>query len=81
MWNISRELTITTAICSSLIPLTEQVNRLTTGYGEHTTKKQIGKSEEELQKQMQAVRTFSDDTHMELGLDKCKKKLCLRKEN
>jgi len=31
------------------------------------------KSEEELQKQIQTVRTFSDDIHMEFGLDKCAK--------
>jgi hypothetical protein len=31
----------------------------------------IGKTEEELQKQIQTVRTFSDDVHMEFRLDKC----------
>jgi len=35
--------------------------------------KLIAKSEEELQKQIQTVTTFSDDTHMEFGLDKCAK--------
>ena len=30
----------------------------------------IGKTEEELQKQMQVVRTFSDDIHLEFELDK-----------
>jgi hypothetical protein len=35
--------------------------------------KLIGKSEEELQKQIQTVKTFSDDIHMEFGLDKCAK--------
>ena len=30
--------------------------------------KLIGKTEEELQKQMEAVRNFSDDIHMEFGL-------------
>jgi hypothetical protein len=33
----------------------------------------LGKSEEELQKQIQTVTTFSDDIHMEFGLDKCAK--------
>jgi len=33
----------------------------------------IGETEEELQKQMQIVRTFSDDIHTEFGLDKCAK--------
>jgi hypothetical protein len=31
--------------------------------------KLIGKSKEELQKQIQTVKTFSDDIHMEFGLD------------
>jgi len=35
--------------------------------------KLISKTEEEIQKQMQVFRTFSDDTHMEFGLDKCTK--------
>jgi len=51
----------------SLIPLTEQLNKLNTEYEEYTTKtkvshllymaalKLIGKTEEELQKQMQVV--------------------------
>ena len=30
----------------------------------------IAKSEEELQKQIQIVKTFSDDIHMEYGLEK-----------
>jgi len=71
--------------CISLIPLTEQLNKLNTGYEEHTTKtkvsyllymddlKLIGKTEEELQKQMQVVRTFSDDIYFEFGHDKCAK--------
>jgi hypothetical protein len=66
--------------CICLIPLTEQLNRLNTGYEEHTTKtkishllymddlKLIAKSEEELQKQIQTVKAFSDDIHMEFGL-------------
>jgi hypothetical protein len=53
-----------------------------TGYEEHTTKtkishllymddlKLLGKSEEQLQKQIQMATTFSDDIHMEFGLDK-----------
>jgi len=68
--------------CICLIPLTEQLNKLDTGYEEHTTKtkishllymddlKMIAKSEEELQKQIQIVKTFSDDIHMEFGLEK-----------
>jgi len=71
--------------CICLIPLTEQLNRLNTGYEEHTTKtkishllfmddlKLIAKSEEELQKQIQTVKNFSDDIHMEFGLEKCAK--------
>jgi hypothetical protein len=67
----------------SLIHLTEQLNRLNMGYEEHTTKtkifhllymdnlKLLGKSEEELQKHIQTVTTFSDDIHTEFGLDKC----------
>jgi len=30
-----------------------------------------GKRKEELHKEMQVLRTFSDDIHMEFGLDKC----------
>jgi hypothetical protein len=71
--------------CVCSIPLTEQLNRLNTGYEEHTIKTRIShlhyvhdltllsKSEEELQKQIQTVTTFSDDIHMESGLDKCAK--------
>ena len=33
--------------------------------------KLIAKSEEELQKQIQTVETFSDDINMEFGLEKC----------
>jgi hypothetical protein len=33
--------------------------------------KLIGKTKEELQKQMQVVSTFSDDIHVEFGIDKC----------
>jgi len=35
--------------------------------------KLIAKSEEELQKQIQTVKTFSDYIHMEFGLEKCAK--------
>ena len=68
------------SIC--LIPLTEQLNRLNTGYEKHTTKtkislllymddlKLIAKSKEELQKQIQTVKNFSDDINMEFGLEK-----------
>ena len=71
--------------CICLIPLTEQLNRLNTGYVEHITKtkishllymddlKLITKSEEELQKQVQTVKILSDDIHMEFGLEKCAK--------
>jgi hypothetical protein len=71
--------------CICLIPLMEQLNRLNTGYKEHTTKtkishllytddlKLIAKSEEELQKQIQTVKTFSDDIHTDFGLEKCAK--------
>ena len=41
MWNISRRLIITTAILHLLVPVTEQLNRLNTGYEEHTTKTKI----------------------------------------
>ena len=40
--------------------------------------KLIGKTEEEVQKQMQAVRKISDGVRMEFGLEKCAKFL-LRK--
>ena len=33
----------------------------------------IAKSEEELRKQIQTVKTFSDDIHMDFGLEKCAK--------
>jgi hypothetical protein len=35
--------------------------------------KLIAKSEEELQKEIQTVKTFSDDILMEFGLEKCAK--------
>jgi len=71
--------------CICLIPVTEQLNRLNTGYEEHTTKTKIShilhmddlrliaKKEEELQKQIHIVKNFSDDIHMEFGLEKCSK--------
>jgi hypothetical protein len=71
--------------CICLLPLTEQLNKLNTGYEEHTTKtkishllyvgdlKLISKSEKELQKQIQTVKRFSDDIHMDFGLDQCAK--------
>jgi hypothetical protein len=55
------------------------------GYEEHTTRtktshllymddlKLLGKSEEEIQKQIQTVTNFSDDIHTEFGLEKCVK--------
>ena len=67
--------------CICLILLNEQLNRLNTGYEEHTIKtkishllymddlKLIAKSEEELQKQIQIVKNLSDDIHMEFGLE------------
>ena len=63
--------------CICLIPLTELLNRLNTGYEEHITKtkishllymddlKLIAKSEEELRKQVHTVKTFSDDICMD----------------
>jgi hypothetical protein len=69
--------------CFCLIPLTEQLNTLNKGYEEHITKtkishlldmddlKLIAKSEEELQKQIQTVKNFSDDILKEYGLEKC----------
>ena len=67
--------------CICLIPLTEQLNKVNTGYEKHTMKtkishllymddlKLIAKSEEEFQKQIQTLKTFSDDIHMEFGLE------------
>jgi hypothetical protein len=61
------------------------LNRLNTGYEEHTVKtrislllymddmKLLGKSEDELQKQIQTVTACSDDIHTESVLDKCAK--------
>jgi hypothetical protein len=71
--------------CICLIPLTVQLNRLNTGYKGHTTKTKIShllyvddlklsaKSEEELRKQVQRVKTLCDDIHMDVGLEKCAK--------
>ena len=71
--------------CIYLISLTEQLNRLNTGCEKHTTKtkishllymddlKLIAKSEEELQKEIQTVKIFSDDMHMGFGHEKCAK--------
>jgi hypothetical protein len=71
--------------CICLLPLTEQLNKLNIGYEEHTTKtkishllymddlKLIAKSQEELQKQIQIFKTFSDDIYMHFGLEKCAK--------
>ena len=33
--------------------------------------KLIAKSDEEIRKQIQTVKTFSDDIHMDIGLEKC----------
>ena len=66
-------------------PKNNNNNNNNTGYAEHITKKKvshllymddlklIGKTEEKLQKQMQVIRNFSDDIHIEFGLDKCTK--------
>jgi hypothetical protein len=35
--------------------------------------KLIAKSEEELQRQIQTVKTFSNDIHIQIGLEKCAK--------
>jgi hypothetical protein len=71
--------------CICLIPLIAQLTKLNTGYEQHITKtkishllymddlKLIAKSEEELRKQVQIVTTFSDDIHMDFGLEKCAK--------
>jgi len=71
--------------CICLIPLIGQLNRLNTRYEEHTTKTKIShllymddlklfaKSEKGLEKQIQTVKTFSDDINMEFGLEKCAK--------
>jgi hypothetical protein len=40
--------------------------------------KLIAKSEEELQKRIKGVKNFSDDIHMEFGLEKCAKILFKR---
>jgi hypothetical protein len=40
----------------------------------------VANTEDELQKQMQAVRSFSDDIHTEFGLEKCER-LYSREEN
>jgi len=42
-------------------------------YFTRTDFKLIAKSEEELLKQIQTVKTFSDDVYMEYWLDKCAK--------
>jgi hypothetical protein len=71
--------------CICLIPFIEQLNMLNTEYEGHITKtkishllymddlKLIAKSEEELRKQVQTVKTFGNDIHMEFGLEKCVK--------
>ena len=76
-WNISRRLIITTVILHYLNPLTQQLNKLNTGREEHKTKTEVthsfymddlklmGKTGEELQKQMQVVRNYSDDIYMD----------------
>ena len=43
--------------------------------------KLIAKAEEELQKQIQLVKTFSDDINMEFGLEKCAKIMFKREAN
>jgi hypothetical protein len=65
--------------CISVISLTEQLTKLNAGYEEHIKKakvshlddlKLVHNAEKDLQKQMQVVRTFSDNIHMEFGLQK-----------
>jgi len=68
--------------CHVISPIDNNNNA---GYEKHVTKAKVahllymddlkltGKTEEEIQKQMQVFRTFSDDTHVEFGLDKCTK--------
>jgi hypothetical protein len=62
--------------CICLIPLTEKLNKLNTGYEEHTTRtkvshwlymenlKLVGKTQEGLQKQMQTIGILCNDIHM-----------------
>jgi hypothetical protein len=52
MWNIPRRLISPLMFCICLIPLTEQLNRLNTGYEELYMEdlKSLGKSEDETQK-------------------------------
>ena len=84
MWNISRRFTVTAAILHLL-----NLSHWTTEYVEHRIRrahnkdknitptlhdlKLIAKSEEQLQKRVQTVKIFSDDIHMEYGLEKCAK--------
>jgi hypothetical protein len=81
--DMERRLTITTAILHLLNTshrTTEQVEHtIRRTYNKDKKKshllyiddlKPIGKSEEELQKQIQTVKAFSDDIHMEFGLEK-----------
>jgi len=80
-----RDLLSPLLFCVCLIPLTEQLNRFNKGNEEHTKKtkishllymndlKLIAKSEEELQKQIQTVKTFIDNIYMEFELEKCAK--------
>jgi len=67
------------------MPLTQQLNKLNIEHEKHKTKTEVthslhtddlklmGETDEELQKQMQVVRNYSDDIHMQFGLDKCAK--------
>ena len=90
MWGFQGDLFSPLPFCISLMHLTEQLNELNPGYEEHITKtkvshllfvddlKLISKTEEEIQKEMQAVRNFSNDIHMKFGHDKCVKILLKR---
>jgi len=72
-------------LCIFFIPLTERLNKLNTRYEKHITKteisyllymddlKLIAKSVDEIRKQIQRVKTFSGDIHMDFGLEKCAK--------
>jgi hypothetical protein len=85
MWDISRRLNVTIAILhlfDSSYSTTKQVkHRIRRAHNKDKKfnllymddLKLIAKSEEELQKQILTVKTFSDDIHMDFGLEKCAK--------
>ena len=85
MWNISSRLTITTAILYLPTPSHWTIEYVEHSIWRvhnedknisptlHDELKLTAKSEEDLQKQIQTVKTFSDYVHMEFWLDKCAK--------